>query len=228
MKTFSLILPAAGVGKRSGLNRPKQYAEIAGEPMLRWTIKAFAQLEECREIVVAIDPEWHSVAENSAREFANVRFVDGGSERQDSIRNGLDELREEVDVILVHDAARPAVSTELIQRVVERAAESGAAIPAMPIAETVKRVRENRIVETLPRADLVTAQTPQGFHPDLLRQAYAHALETGFIGTDDASLVEALGEAVEIVSGEPTNIKVTWPEDFERVEEILGERINGR
>ncbi|MCB0711978.1 MAG: 2-C-methyl-D-erythritol 4-phosphate cytidylyltransferase [Ignavibacteriae bacterium] len=222
MRTFSLILPAAGVGKRSGLNRPKQYAEIAGEPMLRWTIKAFAQLGECREIVVAIDPEWQAVAEDSVGGISNVRFVEGGRERQDSIRNGLNELEEKVDVILVHDAARPAVSTQLIRRVVERAAESGAAIPAMPIAETVKRVRDNRIVETLPRANLVTAQTPQGFHPDILRRAYAHALETGFVGTDDASLVEALGERVEIVAGEPTNIKVTWPEDVERVEQILG------
>ncbi len=218
MSTFSLVIPAAGVGKRSGLERPKQYVEIAGEPMLRRTIRAFAVMEGCREIIVAINPEWRQEAEACAEGLANVRFVDGGEERQDSIRNGLSALREDVDVVLVHDAARPLVSAGLIDRVVEKARECGAAIPAMPVAETVKRVRGGKILETVPREELMTAQTPQGFRPDLLNRAYARAAETGLLGTDDASLVEALGETVAVVPGDPANIKVTWPEDFRRVE----------
>ena len=224
MNTFSLIIPAAGVGKRSGQSRPKQYAEIAGEPMLRWTIGAFARMEECREIVVAIDPEWRSLAEACGEGFANVRFVEGGKERQDSIRNGLTILEEsDSDVILVHDAARPAVSQELIRRVIEGAVRHGGAIPGMPVVETVKLVADGTIIRTLPRAALISAQTPQGFRPDILRRAYAHAATARILGTDDASLVEAIDEEVVVVPGESTNIKVTWPEDFERVEKILSE-----
>jgi 2-C-methyl-D-erythritol 4-phosphate cytidylyltransferase len=220
--TFVVIIPAAGSGSRSGQPTPKQYVEIAGAPVLAHTLRAFAAVPGCTGIIVAIDEEWRAVAERCAEGLDGVRFVAGGSERQHSIANALAALPGDPDLILVHDAARPCVSRALVERVVAAAAEYGAAIPALPINETVKRVgADGVIIETVPRANLRAAQTPQGFRRGLLIEAYAHATTTGIIATDDSSLVEALGHDVRVVDGEPGNIKITLPEDFGRAEGLM-------
>ena len=224
MHKFHLIIPAAGIGKRSGGTRPKQYVEIAGQPMLRWTTRAFAEMSGCGKIIIAINPEWKNEAEEAVHGIAEVIFVEGGNERQDSIHNALERLGGEESVVLVHDAARPLVSHDLIDRVVTAARDHEAAIPVLPIPETVKRIADGKIIETIPRSELATAQTPQGFHLSLLREAYAQAAEQRLLGTDDASLVEALGKPVVTVPGDPLNLKVTWPEDFDRAAYLLQTR----
>jgi 2-C-methyl-D-erythritol 4-phosphate cytidylyltransferase len=219
---FSLIIPAAGSGSRSGSAIPKQYVDLLGEPVLTHTLRAFAGIPGCRRIVVAIDEGWRDRAELAARNIPGVLFVAGGAERHDSIANALAMIDDDEDIVLVHDAARPCASRELIERVIESAAEHGGAIPAVPINETVKRVgRDGVIIETIPRAELRAAQTPQGFHGGLLRAAYHHAAGLRFAATDDASVVELYGQRVHVVEGEWSNLKITHPEDFRRAEEIL-------
>lgn len=220
--TFAVIIPAAGSGSRSGQSIPKQYVELAGAPVLAHTLRAFSRFPECTEIIVAIDEEWRTVAERCAEGLPNVRFITGGAERQHSIANALATLAGAPDLVLVHDAARPCVSRALVERVIAKALEHGAAIPALPINETVKRVDADGVIaQTVPRASLHAAQTPQGFERELLRRAYNHAAATGITATDDSSLVEALGHAVHVVDGEPANIKITVPDDFTRAEQCL-------
>lgn len=223
-----MILPAAGSGSRVGGNVPKQYLPLLGKPVLWHSIRAFSQMEECVEVVVAVNPEWQAVAEECGAGIERMTYVAGGTERQHSIANGLLGLRTTPEIILVHDAARPCVSRRLITQVVQSAAAHGAAIPALPIAETVKRVDANgAIVATIPRHELRTAQTPQGFRRQLLLSAYAHATLHNILGTDDSSLVELLGHPVQIVEGELANLKITYPDDVRKAEAILVERKPG-
>jgi 2-C-methyl-D-erythritol 4-phosphate cytidylyltransferase len=225
---FAVIIPAAGSGSRSGRSIPKQYVELLGEPVLTHTLRAFAAVAGCMEIVVAIDEGWRPEAVRAAEGIEIVRLVRGGSERQHSIASALEAVGADIPIILVHDAARPAVSRELIERVVASASEHGAAIPVMPLSETVKRVdEEGWVIETIPRETLRSAQTPQGFRRETIIAAYARAASAGILGTDDSSLVEAAGLRVQTIPGESTNIKLTLPEDFERMAVILEAKIRG-
>jgi 2-C-methyl-D-erythritol 4-phosphate cytidylyltransferase len=220
---FAVIIPAAGSGSRSGSSIPKQYVELLGASVLSHTLRAFASVPGCSGIVVAIDEAWRAEAEKSADGIEMVRLVSGGSERQHSIARALEALDPDIPVILVHDAARPAVTRDLIERIVAAAAEHGAVIPTMPLAETIKRVDDDGwIVETIPRHTLRSAQTPQGFRREILIHAYEHAASSGLLGTDDASLVESAGHPVLTIMGESSNIKLTLPEDFERLERVMG------
>lgn len=218
MKRFSLIIPAAGYGARSGSAIPKQYVPINGMPMLAHTLRAFAGREDCGEIIVAIDPAWRESAEACASDLPNVRFVEGGAERQHSIARAITSLTGNEPIVLVHDAARPCVTDALIDRLLDAAEAHGAAIPVLPLADTVKRVdSEGRVIETLTRSELRAVQTPQAFRRELLERAYRHAESHTHLATDDAGLVELLGEPVFTIPGDPNNIKVTLPEDFDRV-----------
>lgn len=225
MKTFSVIIPAAGSGSRIGGDIPKQYREIAGAPALAHVLRVFHSFEECREIIVPIDYDWSQEAGQCAEGIYNVRFVRGGRERQNSIAAALDNMHIRPDIILVHDAARPCISPALIKTVLEGAQKYGAVLPALPITETLKRVSsEGKVLETVPREGLYAAQTPQGARTDILRGAYENATTKGIIGTDDVSLIEAFGRDVQVVKGDPENIKITYPEDFIRAERILRRR----
>jgi 2-C-methyl-D-erythritol 4-phosphate cytidylyltransferase len=146
--------------------------------------------------------------------------VAGGLKRQQSVALGLQALRR-CDVVLVHDGARPLVTADIIERVVEAAVEHGAAVPAVPVRDTIKRVDGDRVVETLNRDELRAVQTPQGFRYELLVQAHERAREEGFYGTDDATLVERLGHPVAVVPGSPENLKITTPEDLLLAEALL-------
>ena len=224
---FGVIIPAAGTGSRTGAKIPKQFVEIEGASVLSHTLAVFAALPNCVEIVLAMDPEWADKGEEAGAGTEKLKIVSGGKERQDSIRNAMAALASDTEYVLVHDAARPLVTGALVDRVLAAAQEYGAAIPGMPVVETVKLVDTdagNRVVRTIPRQGLFTVQTPQGFRVDLLRKAYEYAAKTGFLGTDDASLVEECGELVIMVAGESENLKITWPEDFSKAEEILKSR----
>ena len=141
----------------------------------------------------------------------------GGPERQDSVYRGLCRLSEQVRIVLVHDAARPFISSALIARIIEGVRRHRACIPALAVGETVKEVRQGRVVKTLDRRHLQRAQTPQGFEVDLVKKAFEQAKKEGFYGTDESMLVERLGLTVHVVEGEPENRKITWKEDLAQV-----------
>jgi 2-C-methyl-D-erythritol 4-phosphate cytidylyltransferase len=219
--TIGVVLAASGVGTRLGARRPKAFLELAGETLLARSMAAFLAHPEIGPVVAAVpDP---ALAAGLLPPLGDrVRLVRGGPERQDSVRLAIAELGE-VDLILVHDAARPLVSRAVIDAVIAAAREHGAAVPAIPIPDTVKRVDgQGRLLETVPRDGLVLAQTPQGFRADLLRRAHAEAERQGAAGTDDAALVERLGHHVVVVPGDPRNIKITAPGDLELARLLLG------
>ena len=228
--TVAVILPAAGLGTRmgrssaekSGTSR-KQFMLLEGAPILVHTVRKFAAVDRVNEIVVAVraeDLEW--VAETLRREFPGrrVRVVEGGNSRQQSVENALRTIGEGTDLVAVHDAVRPFIDLETIGKVLDEAAESGAAIVGIVPVDTVKQVvrtssNKARIRGTILRDKLVLAQTPQVFRRELLNRAFQSARDDGFSGTDEASLVERLDVEVTVVTGSDRNIKITRPGDMD-------------
>lgn len=217
----SVIIPAAGLGTRmgretSGTSR-KQFMLLEGAPILIHTIRKFLLCPSVGDITVALradDLEWARELIDRERPAKPVHLVEGGDSRQESVENALASL-DSPDLVVVHDAVRPFVSPELVEAVIAEAAASGAAIAAIVPVDTVKRVRKARVRETLPREHLALVQTPQVFRFDLLKQAFEKASADGFIGTDEASLVERLDQTeVSVVQGSDRNIKITRPSDM--------------
>ncbi len=222
-------MPAAGLGTRMGRaaaektgTSRKQFMLLEGSPILVHTVRKFASLGSVAEIVIAVrgeDLEW--VADMIAREFApgRARVVEGGNSRQQSVANALTTLAKDTDLVAVHDAVRPFIETQTIRKVFDEAAETGAAIVAVPVADTVKNVTQGtgrvKIRGTLPRDRLVLAQTPQVFAYNLLMRAFESAQRDGFTGTDESSLVERLDVEVGVVLGSDRNIKITKPADMD-------------
>jgi 2-C-methyl-D-erythritol 4-phosphate cytidylyltransferase len=225
----AVILPAAGLGTRMGKGAAektgtsrKQFMLLEGSPILMHTVRKFAASKRITEIVVAVraeDVEW--VGGMLSRGFPNgrVRAVEGGNSRQHSVANALNSLDPDTELVAVHDAVRPFIDPETIDKVLDEAIETGAAIVGLPAVDTVKQVSRGtghvRIRATLPRDKLVMAQTPQVFRYDLLRRAFESARADGFIGTDESSLVERLDVEVSVVMGSDRNIKITKPGDMD-------------
>lgn len=219
------ILPAAGSGRRFG--GPKQYRLLAGEPLLIHAARAALASASIDRIVVAAPADDLAKVEALFAEAglaaALHAVVPGGAERADSVRAALDALPSSAEYVAIHDAARPFASPALFDAVLAAAAEQGAALAALPCTDTVKRSTDGATAkETVDRRELWLAQTPQAFRVTLLRQAYAAAEERASLATDEAALVEALGETVALVPGEKENFKVTDPEDWERAEARVG------
>ena len=224
----AVILPAAGLGTRMGKSSAektgtsrKQFMLLEGSPILAHTVRKFAALDSVSEIIVAVraeDIEW--VRSVIAAEFprGRVRVVEGGNSRQQSVENALAAVEPDTDLVAVHDAVRPFIDLETIQKVFEEASAIGAAIVGVPAVDTVKQVTRGtghvKIRATLPREKLVMAQTPQVFRYDLLSRAFRAAREDGFAGTDESSLVERLDVEVAVVPGSDRNIKITKPGDM--------------
>ena len=222
----SVIIPAAGLGTRMGRSAPekegtsrKQFMLLNGSPILIHTIRKFLTSPAITEIVVALRAEDLVWAQDLfAREgLANaVRTVQGGESRQQSVENALASIGGDVELVAVHDAVRPFVEREVIDRVIQEAAETGAAIVGIVPVDTVKQVHRNKVRATLPRERLILTQTPQVFRVDLLRKAFAKAREDLFVGTDESSLVERLEQVeVSVVLGTDRNIKITKPTDMD-------------
>ena len=225
----AVILPAAGLGTRMGKGSAektgtsrKQFMLLEGSPILMHTVRKFAELPRVSEIVVAVradDVEW--VSGMLARGFPgrSVRVVEGGNSRQQSVGNALNSLAPDTDLVAVHDAVRPFIEPETIEKVLDEAAETGAAIVGVPAVDTVKQVIRGtshvRIRATMPREKLVMAQTPQVFRYELLKRAFEMARADGFTGTDESSLVERLDVEVSVVMGSDRNIKITKPGDMD-------------
>ena len=218
------ILVAAGRGERLGLDRPKAFARLRGRPLLAESLERLDESEWVDAIVVAAPPGWEEPALLLAEELGCgkvVSCVTGGVTRADSVRLALAEVPEEAVVALVHDAARPLLPPEVVGRVLSPLSDGwDAAVPALPILDTVKRVQRDAVVETLDRSGLVTVQTPQAVVAAVLRQAMAGDVSGA---TDCAFLVERAGGRVRVVEGDPRLLKVTDAEDLERVERLLAE-----
>jgi 2-C-methyl-D-erythritol 4-phosphate cytidylyltransferase len=216
------IIAAAGSGTRLGLGS-KALVPLHGRTSLSRVLELFLGLDEVERIVVVGPP---GQLEAARREVADleprkeVKVCPGGESRQQSVKAGLGAL-EECDCVLVHDAARPLASAQLVRRVLAAALETGAAFPALPSRDAVKRVESGRLVESLEREGIMLAQTPQGFNLALLKRAHYEAADAGLVGDDDAQLVHATGHPVTVVEGEPINLKLTIAEDKEVLEALL-------
>ncbi len=224
--SFAVIVAAAGKSSRfgsSGGSVKKPFLNLAGRPVWLHSVERFAARPDVRQLIVVVSPDDETwFREQYAEEIQRLRIdvVRGGSERFESVQLALNAVRESIDYVAVHDAARPCVSPEGIDAVFQATKKHGAAMLAAPLVGTVKRIDDDRIVETVPRELLWEAQTPQVFERQLLLEAYAEKYGRP---TDDAQLVERLGKAVLIVPGDRRNIKITTPEDFDILQRMLTE-----
>jgi 2-C-methyl-D-erythritol 4-phosphate cytidylyltransferase len=237
-----VIIPAAGLGTRmapmpTGKGKQKkilskQFTELRGTPILIHTLRKFAAVDAVNEIWIALrENEIAGFRERLGKEAKDglkkrLELVVGGEHRQQSVESALNAVAAAADdIVLVHDAVRPFVTLEIIQEVIEAAKKYGAAIAALPAVDTVKQVERTAegalIKATIPRAGIVMAQTPQGFRYSVIKKAFDEASADGFMGTDEASLVERSGHDVAVVMGSPRNIKITAPADMELAEFYL-------
>ncbi|MGE5591611.1 MAG: 2-C-methyl-D-erythritol 4-phosphate cytidylyltransferase [Bacillota bacterium] len=226
--TVAAIIPAAGQGTRMGGGTAKQFLPLLGKPMLAHTLAAFEAATSITQVVLVVGSDLLDACRREIVERYGFRkvhgIVPGGKERQDSVYSGLRSLGPGYDLVMVHDAARPLVTPEILDRAVAEARGKGAVVAAVPVKDTIKVVDAGAVVETPERDRLWAAQTPQVFPYALLLEAHQAALEDGFMGTDDAALVERLGRPVHIVEGSPENLKITTPEDLMLAEAILSRR----
>jgi 2-C-methyl-D-erythritol 4-phosphate cytidylyltransferase len=217
------VLAAAGRGERLGSDRPKAFARLGGRPLLAESLERLEESGWIDAIVIAAPPDWEEPSILVAEEIAATKVssaVTGGESRSESVRLALEEVPEEAAVVLVHDAARPLLPEDVIERVLAPLSEGwDGVVPAVPLSDTVKRVDGDRVVETLTREDLVAVQTPQAFLADTLRRAVTGDVS---LATDCASLVEAQGGRVKVVEGDPRLLKVTDADDLALVESWLG------
>jgi 2-C-methyl-D-erythritol 4-phosphate cytidylyltransferase len=231
MQVF-VLLPAAGLGTRMAGPQPKQFLALDGIPILIHSLRAFASVRRVTAIYVAVrKPEMERV-EAQVAEYGfseKVHVVEGGDNRQESVAHALAAVpAESDDVVLVHDAVRPLIDAATIDRTIDAVVEHGAAIVGLPAVDTIKQVERTAhgalITATIPREFIVQAQTPQGFRYELLRKAFAEAMTDGFVGTDEASVVERAGLAVAVVPGSQVNLKITQPGDLELAAFYLHQR----
>jgi len=224
MPRFAVVLCAAGIGRRMG-GLKKAFAELRGRPALHHCIERLRCAGGCGRIVVVVHPDecaQGGLVDSLRPQWHDLDVVCGGATRQTSARAGVEAIPSEAELVLIHDAARPLVSPRVVERVALAASRHGAAIAAVRATETVKEVQEpDRIVGTPARERLWYARTPQGFRRELILRAHTAALADGFEGTDDAQLVERLGETVYVVEDRHDNLKITVREDLPLAEAIL-------
>lgn len=225
MQTIAII-SAAGQGKRMG--KPKQFLEIGGRPILEHTLSVFEECKAIDGIILVVNQE--DLTRAKELKFSKLlKVVAGGAERQDSVYNGLKVLPKEAEIVVIHDGARPFVTSSIIEKAVEEAKQSGAVVVGVPLKDTVKKMTNNQIrmtnegaiiVETLDRKNLWAAQTPQVFKREIILRAYEEG-RSKYQVTDDAMLVEKLGIPVKMVMGSYKNIKITTPDDLIFAEGII-------
>ena len=212
---IGLVLAASGTGSRFGSETPKQFALLRGNPLYLHALECFATFFD--QAVIVLPSTWKEEVAQHIQSLSyrdKLTLVVGGEKRQDSVRQGLYHLSQAMEIVLVHDAARPFAPPDLISRVIGVTRKHGACVPVLSVTDTVKEVSEERVVRTVAREGLVLAQTPQGFDVSLLKRAFAQAEKDGFYGTDEAALVERLNEPIHVVSGDKANIKITEKEDL--------------
>lgn len=214
---FSVILAAAGAGLRLGGHAPKQWLDLAGRPVARWSLETFLSCG-AEEVVVVVNPEGRDEADRAFGSLTGWRAVTGGATRSDSVRRGVAALSRPVDAILIHDAARPMVAGRHIESLLSALQSAEGAAPALPLTDTIKRAQDGVVSETVSRDNLYRVQTPQAFRANALRAALADPTRDA---TDEAALVEADGGQVVLVPGDPMLMKLTFPEDFPMAERLI-------
>lgn len=221
----SVVIVSAGKGSRMKANINKQFLKIRDKEVIAHTIDKFYNNKNIKEIIIVIrEDEKEFFDENIIKKYRykNIKIAFGGKERQDSVYNGLKEVDENCEIVLIHDGARPFVSNEIIEKSIENAKKYNSAIVGVPVKDTIKIVNEdNDVVNTPNRSRLWSIQTPQVFDYSLIMKAHEKAKNDKYYGTDDSMLMEYLGYNVRVVEGEYNNIKITTPEDLKIAEEIL-------
>ena len=225
MSRIAAIVPAAGLGTRMGAEMPKQFLKLDGVPLVIFTVRRLAACAGNMDFFIATRaPEVAGLGTRVAQEKLGrpVSVVRGGDSRQESVGNALAKVSPDTEIVLVHDAVRPCVTREQIERVIAEAQAHGAAILGIPAIDTIKEVRRTSLPEgvalitsTIPRERIVQAQTPQAFSAALLKEAFARAQQDGVTASDEAGLVERMGRDVYVVLGSERNLKITRPADME-------------
>lgn len=220
------LIPAAGSGRRMGERVAKPFLRIGGREILAYTLDVFEACGVIDEVWVIVAPEHRALCQQTVVDhygFHKVRgVIAGGATRQESVWQGLQQVGQGVEFVVVHDGVRPLVTEKLLQEALHQAVSHGAAIAAVPVKDTLKRVSATGEVEaTMPREGLWRVQTPQAFRRRLLQEAFQHAWKQGFTATDEAGLIEALGQGVRIVQGLESNVKITTPDDLLICESLL-------
>ncbi|WP_341472796.1 2-C-methyl-D-erythritol 4-phosphate cytidylyltransferase [Anaerophilus nitritogenes] len=226
---ISVIIAAAGQGKRMNQNVNKQYINLLGKPILVHTLEVFEKSNFIDEIIVVTHPQEMNYCTKNIISFYNFKkvkkVISGGAERQDSIYNGLQEIDEKSSIVVIHDGARPFIKQENILQSIYEAIKYKAVGVGVPVKDTIKVVDEDQIIESTPNRKFLWAiQTPQVFCHDLLIKAHKKAMQDQYIGTDDTVLVERMGQNVKMLMGSYENIKITTPEDLYIGEAILKRR----
>lgn len=232
MSKVTAIILSGGTGSRMGTKIKKQYIQLKGKEVIAHTIQVFNQMQEIDEIIVVTGKEEITYMKEDICEKYKfnkvVKVVAGGKERQDSVSNGIDEIDHSCDYIIIHDGARPFIKAKTIRECLAKTKEIGASIVGVPVKDTIKVCNpETGVIENTPnRSALWAVQTPQIFKTEIIKEAHRYAKKNNIYGTDDSSLVEAMGKSVYMVIGEYTNIKLTTPEDLLLGEKVLEEQID--
>ena len=222
---ISVIIPAAGLGRRMNASISKQYLQLNGKPILVYTLDVFEKCSMIDEIVLVINSEEQDFCQEQvigAYPYTKIKVVTGGNTRQESVYAGLEAVNPLTRIVLIHDGARPLIRESIIRKSIAETIKHRATVVGVPAKNTIKVINDDGFVEDTPdRNYLVEIQTPQTFDYDLIKEAHQKALESGVAGTDDAFLVEWLKIPVKIVVGDYTNIKITTPEDLTIAEAII-------
>jgi 2-C-methyl-D-erythritol 4-phosphate cytidylyltransferase len=219
------IIAAAGRGKRMGGLTPKQFLEINFKPVLAHTLEKFCQCELIDCIIIVAPKDWHQhIIENIIEKYSIFKvniIVNGGATRQESVYSALEAVNEEASTVVIHDAVRPVVTLNLLRKVINKGKETGAAVLAAPVYESLKKVSRKQVDYSLSRNSVWLVQTPQVFKKDLILNAYQQAFFNSRTASDDSELVEYLGYPIHVVEGSRANIKITTPEDLKLAEILL-------
>ncbi len=224
---YEVVIPAAGQGKRMNAGKNKLFIELSGIPIIIHTLRVFEVDPMCQGIILSINPQEEAIFSGLIDTYGLGKvkgLVPGGAERQQSVFNGIKHV--DTDVVLVHDGARPFIHEELIHQLTEATLLHAGAVVAVPVKDTIKKVQDRSVVETMERSSLWAVQTPQAFRMPILLKAHQEAENDQFLGTDDASLLERIGQQVVIIEGDYDNIKITTPEDLYFAEAILRKQAN--
>ncbi|MCD6232723.1 2-C-methyl-D-erythritol 4-phosphate cytidylyltransferase [Candidatus Aerophobetes bacterium] len=221
------IIAAGGKGERFGKKEPKQFCLLSGKPILYWTILRFEKCKEVDEIIVVVPRGMKDYAKKilfSFWEFQKVKKItEGGRDRNESVCRGLKEIDKNTNLVVIHDGVRPLVSSSFIEKLIQETKKYGAVIPALSVKETLKKVKEDWVRETIGKEGIYSVQTPQVFWRDLISRAYQEAKKYKWKSSDEATLVEKLGYKVKVIPGDERNIKITTPLDIKIAELLLKE-----
>jgi 2-C-methyl-D-erythritol 4-phosphate cytidylyltransferase len=222
--SVTALIVAAGMGTRMNLGVPKQFLMLKGKPVVQWSLECFDQIAEIDRIILVLPQDWVDEGRDKLISFdpeKNFMIVAGGARRQDSVKAGIDAIREEDGWIIIHDGARPGISPDLVSSALEKARKLGNAVCAIPSNDTLVRVIDGAVIENLNRNEVFRIQTPQIFRLAKMRQALQNAIAKNITATDDAGLIRETGEKIFLVDGSELNTKVTRPEDLHIFEAIL-------